>query len=103
MSDVVNALRTQNTTAPVGKGARAAGRPEHPAGGAHRAAGRLRAGGGRSGDRLVRLGQVATVEDGFAEPDSLSIRSGKPNVGIAITRTREGSTVSVANDVEEAG
>jgi hypothetical protein len=30
----------------------------------------------------VRLNQVADDQDGFADIDSLSIRSGKPNVGI---------------------
>ena len=102
VSDVVNALRTQNTTAPVGKvrgpledqSIRLVGRIARPADFEQVVV-------KRSGDQLVRLGQVATVEDGFAEPDSLSIRSGKPNVGIAITRTREGSTVSVANDVKK--
>ena len=53
----------------------------------------------RSGNELVRLGQVATIEDGFAEMNNLSVRNGHPNVGLAITRTREASTVSVANEV----
>ena len=49
----------------------------------------------------MRLGQVATVEDGFAEPSSYSLRSGQPNVGLSIIRSREASTVSVAERVRK--
>ncbi len=56
----------------------------------------------RRGDQIVRLGQVATIEDGFADINGLSIRSGKPNVGIQVTRSREASTVSVAKNVVKA-
>jgi len=55
----------------------------------------------RSGNELIRLGQVATVSDGFAELTTLSMRSGKPNVGMAITRSRDASTVSVANEIRK--
>jgi HAE1 family hydrophobic/amphiphilic exporter-1 len=47
----------------------------------------------------VRLAQVATVKDGFAELAGFSLRNGNPNVGISVTRTREASTVSVADDI----
>jgi HAE1 family hydrophobic/amphiphilic exporter-1 len=53
----------------------------------------------RSGNELIRLGQVATVSDGFAEMTGLSVRSGKTNVGLAITRSRDGSTVSIAKEI----
>jgi len=42
---------------------------------------------------------VATVSDGFADLATMSVRNGKPNVGLAITRSRNASTVSVANDI----
>ncbi|MDO9194218.1 MAG: efflux RND transporter permease subunit, partial [Undibacterium sp.] len=53
----------------------------------------------RRGDQIVRLAQVAEIKDGFADIDGFSIRSGKPNVGIQVTRSREASTVSVAKSV----
>src|SRR6185312_14587434 len=55
----------------------------------------------RSGDQIVRLGQVATVEDGFAELAGFSLRNGHPNVGISITRSRDASTVSVAARIRD--
>ena len=100
VTEVVNALRTQNATAPVGKvrGAfedqsiRLLGRIETPAEFNQIVV-------KRNGNDLIRLGQVATVSDGFAEMTGLSIRSGKPNVGLAITRARDASTVSTANQI----
>ena len=97
VTDVVTALRSQNSTAPVGKvrGAledqsiRLVGRIESPA-----AFGQIVI--KRRGSELVRLAQVATVVDGFAEISSFSVRNGNPNVGLMVTRTREASTVSVA-------
>ncbi|MBB5608983.1 MULTISPECIES: efflux RND transporter permease subunit [unclassified Janthinobacterium] len=102
VSDVVNALRNQNTNAPVGKvrgeldekSIRLVGRIESPADFQSVVV-------KRSGNEIVRLAQVATIEDGFAEVDSLSIRSAKPNVGLSITRTREASTVSVAGKIRD--
>jgi hydrophobe/amphiphile efflux-1 (HAE1) family protein len=100
VSDVVNALRNQNTNAPVGKvrgnldeqSIRLVGRIESPSDFDQVVV-------KRNGDDIVRLSQVASIEDGFAELNSFSIRSGKPNVGISITRSREASTVSVAKHV----
>ncbi len=97
VTDVVAALRAQNATAPVGKvrGAlqdqsiRLVGRIESPA-----AFGQIVI--KRRGSELVRLAQVATVVDGFAEIGGFSLRNGNPNVGIMVTRTREASTVAVA-------
>jgi HAE1 family hydrophobic/amphiphilic exporter-1 len=102
VTEVVNALRTQNATAPVGKvrGAledqsiRLLGRIETPAEFNQIVI-------KRSGNELIRLGQVATVTDGFAELNSLSVRSGKPNVGLSITRSRDASTVGVANEIRK--
>src|SRR5471032_331255 len=100
VSDVVNALRNQNTNAPVGKvsGAldeksiRLVGRIERPEEFQQVVV-------KRNGDELVRLSQVATIADCFAEQNSLSVRSGKPNVGISIVRSHDASTVTVARKV----
>jgi hydrophobic/amphiphilic exporter-1 (mainly G- bacteria), HAE1 family len=100
VAEVVNALRAQNTTAPVGKvrGAledqsiRLVGRLETPAE-FEQIVIRRRAG------ELLRLGQVATIGDGFAELTGHSFRNGRPNVGLAVGRSRDASTVSVANEV----
>jgi len=102
VAEVVNALRAQNTTAPVGniKGAldqqsiRLIGRIGSPAEFEDVVI-------KRNGDEMVRLGQVATVEDGFAELAGHSVRNGHPNVGFAIIRSREASTVTVAERVRE--
>jgi HAE1 family hydrophobic/amphiphilic exporter-1 len=100
VTEVVNALRSQNAAAPVGKirGAledqsiRLLGRIETPAEFNQIVI-------KRNGNELIRLGQVATVTDGFADLTTLSVRSGKPNVGLSITRSRDASTVGVANKV----
>ena len=102
VSDVVNALRAQNTTAPVGRvkgvldeqNIRLVGRIESPAEFNDVAV-------RRAGNEIVRLGQVATVEDGFAEPETISLRNGHPNVGVSVIRSREASTVSVAELVRK--
>lgn len=100
ITDVVAALQAQNTTAPVGKvrGAledqsiRLVGRIESPA-----EFGQIVI--KRNGNEVVRLSQVAEVADGFAELTGVSVRSGRPNVGISVTRTPESSTVTVADEV----
>ena len=102
VSEVVNALRTQNTNAPVGKirssldekSIRLVGRIESPEEFQSIVV-------KRSGDNIVRLAQVAEIQDGFSEVNNFSIRSGLPNVGINVSRSRESSTVSVANDVKK--
>ncbi|HUG24824.1 efflux RND transporter permease subunit, partial [Piscinibacter sp.] len=53
------------------------------------------------GDEVIRLGQLAVVRDGFAELTGLSERNGRPNVSMSITRSRDASTVSVADEVRE--
>jgi HAE1 family hydrophobic/amphiphilic exporter-1 len=102
VAEVVNALRAQNTTAPVG---RVKGELEEQS---IRLVGRIESPREfedivvkRSGDEIVRLGQVATVEDGFAEVGSYSLRNGNPNVGMSIIRSRESSTITVASKVRE--
>ena len=102
VTDVVTALRNQNTTAPVGRvkgpldeqSIRLLGRIESPAEFEQIV---IR----RRGNEVVRLAQVASIADNFAEIDSFSIRNGHPNVGLSVTRSRDASTVSVANKVRE--
>ncbi|GAA0754176.1 efflux RND transporter permease subunit [Ideonella azotifigens] len=102
VADVVNALRVQNATAPVGKvrgtledqSIRLVGRIESPAGFEQVVI-------KRSADQTVRLGQVAEINDGFAELVTHSMRNGRNNVGISVTRARDSSTVGVANEVRK--
>ncbi|ALK96444.1 acriflavin resistance protein [Massilia sp. WF1] len=102
VSDVTNALSRQNTNAPVGKvrgpleekGIRLVGRIERPDDFSQVVV-------KRNGDTVVRLNQVADIKDGFADIDSMSVRSGKPDVGISIVRSREASTVAIAKRVNE--
>ena len=102
VTEVVAALRAQNATAPVGKvrGAledqsiRLVGRIESPAEFEQIVI-------KRRGNELIRLAQVASVQDGFADLTGFSVRSGNPNVGLSITRSREASTVAVADAVRK--
>lgn len=102
VTEVVGALRAQNTNAPVGRvkgvleeqSIRLVGRIESPKEFEQIV---LK----RRGDEVVRLGQVATIEDGFAELGSFSFRNGNPNVGISVTRSRDASTVSAANKIRQ--
>lgn len=102
VSEVVAALRAENTTAPVGKvrgvledqSIRLVGRIESPAE-------FERVVVKRRGEEVIRLGQLAQVSDGFADRTSMSLRNGNPNVGLSITRSREASTVGVADGVRK--
>jgi hydrophobe/amphiphile efflux-1 (HAE1) family protein len=100
VNDVTNALSRQNTNAPVGKvrgpldekGIRLVGRIDRPEDFSQVVV-------KRNGDTMVRLNQVADIKDGFADVDSMSVRSGKADVGISIVRSREASTVTIAKKV----
>ncbi|MBC8023678.1 MAG: efflux RND transporter permease subunit, partial [Burkholderiales bacterium] len=102
VTEVVNALRQQNTTAPVGRvkgvldeqSIRLVGRIESPKDFNDIVI-------KRRGNEIVRLGQVATVEDGFAELAGFSLRNAHPNVGISVTRSRDASTVTVATKIRD--
>jgi HAE1 family hydrophobic/amphiphilic exporter-1 len=102
VAEVVNALRNQNTTAPVGKvkgdldekSIRLVGRIPTP-GEFQQVVVKQR------GDEVVRLGQLAETKDGFAELDSYSLRNGRSNVGLSISRARTASTVTVANKIRD--
>ena len=102
VADVVAALRNENATAPVG--ALRGPLEEHSI----RLSGRLKAPAdyerivvARRGEEVVRLAQVATIGDGFAEVNSVTMRNGKINVGIFITRSRDASTVDMAAGVRQ--
>jgi len=100
ITEVVSALRNQNTTAPVGRvkgvldeqSIRLVGRIETPKEFEDIVV-------KRNGNQVVRLGQVATIQDSFAELSGFSLRNGRPNVGMSVTRSRDASTVTVANKV----
>ena len=100
ISDVVNALRIQNTNAPAGKikgelsdqSIRLVGRIGSPAEFEH-------IGVKRNGDQVVQLGQIATIEDSFAEKTGYSIRNTHPNVSMYIVRSNNASTITVADKV----
>lgn len=100
VAEVVSALKSQNTTAPVGKvkgelneqSIRLIGRIESPE---DFKAIVIK----RRGSEIIRLAQVADIADGFAEISGFSVRNGNPNVGISVTRSRDASTVSVAKRI----
>src|SRR5512140_1805704 len=102
VTDVVNALRAQNTTAPVGRvkgtldeqSIRLVGRIESP-----REFNDIVI--ARRNGQIVRLGQVATVQDVFAELAGFSLRNGNSNVGISVTRSKDASTVAVAKRIRD--
>jgi HAE1 family hydrophobic/amphiphilic exporter-1 len=100
VTEVVTALHNQNTTAPVGRVKSALGEQSI------RLVGRIESPAEfeqivlkRRGNEIVRLGDVASIADGFAELSGYSFRNGHPNVGIAVTRSRDASTVTAANKV----
>ncbi|PRC94947.1 efflux RND transporter permease subunit [Solimicrobium silvestre] len=102
VNEVVNALRNQNTNAPVGKvrgtlseqSIRLVGRIETPAEFEQIVV-------KHNGDQVVRLAQVASIEDGFAEVNSYSVRNARPNVNISVVRANSSSTITVANKVRD--
>jgi len=104
ISQVVQAVQSQNLAAPVGRiegrlteqAIRLRGRLESPEEFAQ-----LVVSGGRNG-QLVRLGQVADVRDGTAEQRSLALYNGQVAVGIDITKSKGASTTRVSDAVKVA-
>jgi len=102
VADVILALQGSNTNAPVGRivgpykdqSIRLVGRIGSP-----EEFGQIVV--KRQGDQIVRLGQLASTVDGFAERATFSLRSAQPNVSMYITRARDASTVTVANRVKK--
>ncbi|MFN8669801.1 MAG: efflux RND transporter permease subunit [Gemmatimonadaceae bacterium] len=100
IDQVVSAVRAQNLAAPVGRVnaalenrvIRLEGRLGGPADFADIVVAQ------RTG-QLVRLGQVATVEAGAAEPTSAALFNGVPAIGLDIIKSRETSTTGVGDAV----
>jgi HAE1 family hydrophobic/amphiphilic exporter-1 len=53
-----------------------------------------------AGGRFVRIGDVADVGDGSAEPRALALLNGRPVVGFQVVKTRDGSDVAVEDAAE---
>ncbi len=49
----------------------------------------------------ITLGEVATVEQTLAPSTSITRTNGKPSIGIAITKTNDGNTVSISQAIQE--
>ncbi|MEV0146765.1 MULTISPECIES: efflux RND transporter permease subunit [unclassified Nonomuraea] len=49
----------------------------------------------------VKLGDVATVERGLAEPTSITRTNGKTSLGVSVTMAPDGNAVSISGDVRE--
>ena len=49
----------------------------------------------------ITLGAVATVEQTLAPSTSITRTNGKPSIGIAITKTNDGNTVSISQAIQE--
>jgi HAE1 family hydrophobic/amphiphilic exporter-1 len=102
VAQVVQAIQSQNLAAPVGRVSgdwdehtiRLRGRLEKP-----EDFERLVVGG--KGDQLIRLGQVAKVRDGAAEPRSSAFFDQEPAVGIDVVKTNASSTTAVSQAVLE--
>src|SRR6476661_3284971 len=102
VTEVVDAVRSQNANAPVGRvvgplkeeSIRLVGRIENPAEFQQIIV-------RRRGNEIVRLGQLAETVDGFADVESHALRNGRPNVSLSVTRSREASTVAVAARVRQ--
>jgi HAE1 family hydrophobic/amphiphilic exporter-1 len=100
VADVVNALNSQNLAAPVGsvtgtlteRTIRLNGRLESPQD-------FLRLVVAERGGQLIRLGQVADVQDTAVESRSLALYNGRPGIGLDITKSKGMSTTRVADAV----
>jgi hydrophobic/amphiphilic exporter-1 (mainly G- bacteria), HAE1 family len=49
----------------------------------------------------ITLGAVATVEQTLAPSTSITRTNGKPSIGIAITKTNDGNTVSISHAIQD--
>jgi HAE1 family hydrophobic/amphiphilic exporter-1 len=100
LQQLVQAVSAQNLAAPVGRlngkfeerTIRLRGRLENPADFAQLVI-------SNAGQRIVRLGEVATVSDASAEPRSMALYDGQPAVGIDITKSQSQSTTTVSERV----
>jgi HAE1 family hydrophobic/amphiphilic exporter-1 len=101
IDQVVNSLRAQNLAAPVGnvtdeleqRSIRLQGRFENPSDFESMVV------SSRNG-QLIRLGQVASVSPGSAEPTSAARFNGMAAIGLDIVKSREYATTAVSNGVQ---
>jgi HAE1 family hydrophobic/amphiphilic exporter-1 len=101
VAQVVQALQLQNVAAPVGRieadyeerSIRLAGRLQEPAD-------FLRLVVAEREGRLIRLGEVATVQDGTEEPRSLALYNEQEAVGIDIKKSKGFSTTDVSDRIK---
>ena len=102
-SDVVNALRAPKHQRAGRQGQRQTGRRKHPPGRPHRDAGRIPERGRQTDERPGRAPGPGRHHRRRLCPTSAAsaVRSGKANVGIQVTRARDASTVSVADDIRK--
>ncbi|MGW9028099.1 efflux RND transporter permease subunit [Streptomyces sp. NPDC055722] len=56
---------------------------------------------GAPGQKPVRLGDVATVEQQEATADSITRTDGKPSLAVAVTMDHDGSAVAISNAVKD--
>ena len=102
IEQVVNAVRTQNLAAPVGRVngtlerqvIRLDGRIEHPEEFAQIVV-------AKRGNGLVRLGEVADIEAGSVESTSAAYFNATRAIGLDIIKSREASTTAVSDGVRE--
>jgi HAE1 family hydrophobic/amphiphilic exporter-1 len=102
VGQIAQALQLQNLAAPVGRletadaeqSIRLKGRPEGPKDFEQIVIAE------REG-RVIRLGELATVRDGFEEQRTLALFNGKDAVGIDIKKSKGYSTTEVADKVTE--
>ena len=100
VSQIVQAIQTQNLAAPVGRltgdlderTIRLRGRLDTPADFKQLVV-------SESGGRILRLGDVAEILDGSAEPRSAALYNAEEAVGIDIVKSKGFSTTAVADDV----
>ncbi|HSS02828.1 MAG TPA: efflux RND transporter permease subunit [Kofleriaceae bacterium] len=100
IADVVRVLQTENLAAPVGRltqgpterTIRLSGRPRDPKEFAQLVV-------SRAGERVVRLGDIADVRDGSADPRSAAFYQDRSAVGIDIKKALGYSTTDVAKRI----
>jgi HAE1 family hydrophobic/amphiphilic exporter-1 len=77
--------------------------PDSPAGGeGGQGGGRGGGGSGAAGGSLIRVGDLATVRDGFRERESIARANGREAVGLLLFKESGANTVQVAERVDEA-
>ncbi len=102
IDQIVNAVRSQNLAAPVGRltsdleqrTIRLAGRLEHPEEFEQIVV-------AQRGTQLVRLGELADVQASVAEPTSTALYSGAQAIGLDVVKGKDNSTTAVSDAIRE--